>query len=661
MSLEAIRQMLSQGALEAAGEALSELAETADKSWEVWQLHGDLASRQHRHDEARLAFEQALALNPQAASLHSRLGRLLLDDLALTGALKHFEAARAYDPDALEPTLDLIELALLMGERQQAMVYLKDAMAQLQHLDQHQTQSRTLGARSFALLGQSLWLFGRWPDARAALYQALELDPHCEVAILTLLRLALRRDDQAELSRLLNLLNPDSSNSVQVLYAAGCSQYAQGDLPQARRYWRSAADQGSLAALLQLTLAGPLVSQSGDERRNWQALTLEGARLLEPESLAVVAGLTLEWPLLPQDPECGPELLACLSQSLHRVVPLLETHGAQPRPTETAGRRIGLLTSSLESPERLDWVLALFTESSQTTIDWQLFYLQPGELPAELAPWATRCFQVPDHGEALCRLLQDFDLQSLIYLDLEASLYYTALRRPVGHQFLAPTWPDDPGLPTLSLLPESPVLGRAREPGLASRADWQLPRLGHLYLCPADPCGWLPEWDLTVRELLDQDRRAFILGLRRPGTALHTRVMQRHSESLGDRAHRVRWLDVAAERLPELISLVDLVLEPWESGAVWACFQALAQGVPVLTCPGNSRRSQLSAKLLERMGLSDLVVRDTSALAGRAREWVTDRSGRVMLKERLWNARPRLLETASIIAALEAGLADIVD
>lgn len=635
--LENIRQMLAQGALDAAEKALAEAPEHSV----VFQLRGDLALRQQRRDEARLAYEQALSLNPSAADIHSQLGRLFLEDSLLESALIHFEAARAYAPEAIHPSLDLIELSLLMGERQQALIYLQDLMPRIQ-------AEPEFTARTFALLGQTLWLFGRWPEARAALLQALEVDLRCEDAALALLRLTLRRDDQAELQRTLSLFErlPLSDQATQ-LYSEGCSAWAQGDLPQARYFWRTAAEQGSLAALLQLTLAGPLVSQSIEERQNWQCLTLEAAQLLELKSW--VAGMTLEAPRLPYHPENGEALLACLGQALHKIVPEL------PDPSSVVTGRVGLICSDLNHPERLDWIVGLLSQSQSEQIDWQVLYLQPGELPHALQAWAESCFQVPDHGEALCSLIQGFELETLIYLDLDFCLYHTALRRPIKRQLLAPTWPEDPGLPQLTCLPDWALLVQAREPVLASRADWSLPRLGHLYLCPTDPRDWLPEWDANLKELLDRDRKAFVLGLIKPGTALHTRVMQRHSQTLGDRAHRVRWLEVSPERLPDLISIVDLVIEPWEASAPWAIYQALSQAVPVVVCTGQSRRSRLSLNWLKQLGLADLAS-PAGEQAARACEWVTDRSRRAMLKERLQYARARLLSQTSVVAALEAGL-----
>ncbi len=635
--LDDIRQMLSQGAFEAAEKALA----LAPEHPVVFQLRGELALRQQRRDEARLAYEQALSLNPRAADIHSQLGRLFLEDSLLEQALVHFEAARAYAPEATYTSLDLIELSLLMGERQQALIYLQDLMPRIQ-------AEPEFAARTFALLGQTLWLFGRWPEARAALLQALEIDLRCEDAGLALLRLTLRRDDQAELQRTLSLFErfPLGDQATQ-FYSEGCSAWAQGDLPQARYFWRKAADQGALAALLQLTLAGPLVSQSIEERQNWQRLTLEGAQLLEIKSW--VSGMTLEAPRLPYHPENGEAILACLGQALQKIVPEL------PEPSSSVKGRVGLICSDLHHPERLDWIVSLLSQSQSHQIDWQVLYLQPGELPQALQAWTQNCFQVPDHGEALCSFIQDFELETLIYLDLDFCLYHTALRRPIKRQLLAPTWPEDPGLPGLTCLPDWSLLAQAREPILTSRADWSLPRLGHLYLCPADPRDWLPEWDANLKELLDRDRKAFVLGLIKPGTALHTRVMQRHSQTLGDRAHRLRWLDVSPERLPDLISIVDLVLEPWEASSPWASYQALSQAVPVMVCSGQSRRSRLSLNWLKQLGLAELVS-PAGELALKASEWVTDRSRRAMLKERLQYARPRLLNQTSVVAALEAGL-----
>lgn len=663
--VERVEQLIAQGALADARETLDALLAREPDDWRLWRLSAGLAERQHLDEQALLDYERALSLDPREAGLHAALAQVLLRLGAYEAGLEHLDAARAFAPDDPAHTLVLIEYYLLRGERAQAMSYLKEALGQ-----------DPSAPRVFALLGQALWYFGRWPEARAALLQSIELDPG-EVARTALLRMALARGEHALALPL--LLEP--AHEAEGLYWQGWGHYWQGDLAQAREFWRAALLSAPAGpALLSLSLAAPLVSQTSEERRNWAGLIRQALPLLEGVRLEA---LQPQWPLAAAMPEDAPALLSeigdLFARSLDALAQAVEVDEAEskqpevPAAEQLAPYRVGLIASDLGRPELQDWLEQFLRLSAHKDLDWQLFYLHPGELPAALQPWAARFVQLPDHGEALVRMLADFGLAALLYLDLGASLYYAALRAPVPLQVLLPTWGETSGLRSLQAVASGPQTqpGPWREPGWdlpaepllalprsgeASRADWELPRLGHLYLCPVTPEAWLPEFDTVLAELLNLDRKAFVLGLKLPGSSLHTRVMQRHEQSLGDRAHRMRWLELAPERLPALIGVVDLLLEPTEAGAPWACFWALTQGVPALGCPGQSLRSRLSATWRAELDLPELSVATPAELAARAVHLVTDRTARAMLKERLLAGRERLCDQRGRVAALEARL-----
>lgn len=633
---ERLRQWIDQGALTEAGAELEQLLRQGEDG-PRWFARGELALRQGEPSVALLAYERALLMNPASALTHARLGRLLLGEKAFDAALRHFEAARAFAPEVPAHTLALIELYLLLGDRTQAMTYSKEALS----LDSG-------SAEAFALLGRTLWLYGRWPEAQAALLQSRELEPGGELAAVALLQLALRRQDHAQALALL-LDWPAGADSAEALYLQACCQYWQGDHPAARALWYAALEQGSDSALLQLTIAAPLVSLDQDSAVNWQALVEQGLELLAEQPLALDQPIL--WPLPARLPAIGVELLRCLGQRFQTLIPVAERSLAAGQ----TAFRVGLICSNLADPALSDWALQWLGLQAHDGLSRLLFYLFPGEIPPAFAPWAEQCFQVPDHGEALARLLRDFALDALLYLDLDLSLYYLALCAPAPLQLLLPTWPGESGLASLPaaqarLELEAPPLLALAHAQPSTREAWSLPMLGNLYLCPLPPQNWLPDFDPTIRAILAADRKAFVIGLQQSGTALHTRVMQRQAESLGERAHRVKWLDVPAERLPELISLVDLVVEPADDGHPWAGFQALSLGVPVLSAPGGRSRPWLA-----RLGLNELMP-ELADLAARAVDLLTDRGQRAMLRERLLAGRERLLDQADVVSRLESGL-----
>ncbi len=76
---------------------------------------------------------------------------------------------------------------------------------------------------------------------------------------------------------------------------------------------------------------------------------------------------------------------------------------------------------------------------------------------------------------------------------------------------------------------------------------------------------------------------------------------------------------IFAPRLPDKAQHIDrhrcadLFLDTFSFSAATTTTDALWAGLPVLTCPGNTAQSRLSASLLEAVGMSDTIVPDTKA------------------------------------------------
>ncbi len=111
-------------------------------------------------------------------------------------------------------------------------------------------------------------------------------------------------------------------------------------------------------------------------------------------------------------------------------------------------------------------------------------------------------------------------------------------------------------------------------------------------------------------------------------------------------------------RLPDagfraLLADADLVLDSlgWSGG--WTSLQALAQGVPVLTCAGDDLRARHSRAFLSRIGLDGaLVVGDPGAYVRRAIELAIDASARAGLAQSIAEQRALLFHDPEPTRAL---------
>jgi len=644
---EQIQAYLQQGAQEMAWQTLQAALEAQPEAAELWYLQGQWYQRNADPATAVAAFEQALNLDPTLAVAHSALGLLCLRQQALKPACQHLEAARAFAPEQPEHTLNLLEAYLALGDLNQATLYLSEAFVLAPD-----------SSRTFLLAAQLLAWIGQQSEAESAYWQSLELEPQQIQPYLELAKLLLRQQRYLQTQDLLltahqNLktpyLRPAQAAELQRLWAQ--SLYWQGDWAQARTAWREALELDfSLLSLSQFCLGLPLIWQEPTELADWETLLEQGLAVLTQQSEATPDLIAnLNWPLRHLPPAWRHQVQPSLGAWLQTSMPPLKLTCA-----ETPDCQLGLVAADLNGPEIQD-LLSLLLNNQLGTMQLRVFYLQPSQLPDCFQTWSDQFQRLPAHGPALVKALLTADVQVLAYLSLAHELLFAALQQPAPCQlWLSHSDPDGETLglaavlkPLHSPLPASPQL--PVKP--LQRRDWQLPKLAHLYGIWLPPQFWLPELDALLLQILQQDRKAFIVGLQLPDSGLHTRLMQRHSQSLGELARRVRWLALDPAEQVQVLSLLDLLLDLPEQPQAWLGFQALAQGVPVLSW--QVPEQPLATHWLTALQLPEQVLGCPQDLAQRACEIVTKPNERAMLKAHLQTQSAHWPDPSAAAVALQ--------
>ncbi len=637
-----IQRMINQGAWIAAQATISSALANDASQHSSWSLQAELYQKQEQSLLALEALEVALSLAPQTADYHERLAVLYQQIGLMDSSLEHYQAARALQP-SLQNTLNLSQALVQQGQRQQALVYTKEALV----LDPE-------NAQSYALLGQVMVLFGRFEVAQDAFQQSLSLQEDLSVSLL--LAKLLIRQGQFSLALVLLLHWQESSmqSSERLIYLKLLGQcfYWQADFPQARIYWQEALGLGfDLDVFFLASLAGPLFFFNLSEQQNWNELFQASQTLYRDWAEQMPLRLAL----------CPPVIFPFAQRSQARLAFGHHLRSIDSDP-DLLGRDpaglLGLVVSNLSDPEVLSSVWQWFSYAQEPE-RLRLFYISPADLPSPLAAWAEQTFQAPVHSEALLDFVRGFKLSGLLFFDVQAELYALAARRGAALQVYAPldavssgliqmdyflTEPDFPI--EAELWTESPLqiegvyLGQSQTFEKKTRADWGLPRLGHLYLCPVSPDAWGLDFDSVIQAILAQDRKAFLLGLCLPDSSLDTYLSQRLKERLGERmSRRVRWLNLQKQDLPGLISVVDLMLEPPGARTAWAAYQALSQGVPVLAVRESMPSFQQAAHWLKTFSLERYIV-PLDDLASSACRIVNSASERVMLVQHLSALEP---------------------
>jgi tetratricopeptide (TPR) repeat protein len=155
--------------------ASQRLLVTAPSSYQVHLLNAEILEMQEKWDEAEAEYRRVLAINPHAAGIHFRIGRLLLTRpktaTTTADAKREFDAELKVDPNNAAAEYVLGELARQAREFPEA----------IEHFSRTTKLDPTF-VDAFIGLGKSLVAAGRTPEAVAPLQSAVKLEPENPVA-----------------------------------------------------------------------------------------------------------------------------------------------------------------------------------------------------------------------------------------------------------------------------------------------------------------------------------------------------------------------------------------------------------------------------------------------------------------------------------------------
>jgi predicted O-linked N-acetylglucosamine transferase (SPINDLY family) len=166
------------------------------------------------------------------------------------------------------------------------------------------------------------------------------------------------------------------------------------------------------------------------------------------------------------------------------------------------------------------------------------------------------------------------------------------------------------------------------------RADAGLPGDAFVFACLNNPAKITPETFAAWMAILAGAPGAVLwLYEGSPGVAANLRA---EAEKAGIDPERLVFAAPAphAEHLARQ-GLADLVLDTWPYGAHTTASDALRMGVPILTLPGESFASRVSASLLTALDLPELIAEDVPAYVAAAVRLAADTPALEALKAKL--------------------------
>ncbi|MFO1311888.1 MAG: tetratricopeptide repeat protein [Burkholderiales bacterium] len=627
--------------------------------------------------------DAALAIDPGNARAWNELGILCADAGDTGRAIEAFTRATRADPGYARGWNNLGN-ALKSAERP---IEALSAFERAVSLDAKY-------ALAWANLGAMLRVAGDDHRAEEALRRALAIDPSSRVATMALAGLL---HDKSQLEAAAELFLRAARSDPKD--ASACLELAQtlaerDDLDRAREAYAEAErrDPRMLRAAIGRSLALPMVAESAATVAASREAYARGLEALERALPARASGMAfdarideLRWTnfLLAYQGEDD----RALQSRYGALVDGLTRPLAPPLPSRASGGariKVGFAGAFFRDGTAGRYFERWITDLPRDTFEVFVYHLAPGldALGQRIAARADHVRHCPRWrpSQVAPHLLEDA-LDVLVYpeLGMAAVTFALAALRLAPLQCAAWGHPVTSGLPAIDVFFSSacmePADGASHYserlvtlPGIGTRyampaahppdrARLGLPESAPLLLCPQSLFKIHPDNDALFARVLDAVPEGVLVLYEGRDPVLTTKFRSRLLRAGIDDA-RVRFIPQRShEAFLAVNASCDVMLDTlrWSGGNT--SLDAIASALPIVTLPGSFMRGRQSAGMLRTMGLDELVAGDADDYVRKAAAVATDRAYRGDLSRRIADARGRIFDDASPVAALAEFLA----
>jgi predicted O-linked N-acetylglucosamine transferase (SPINDLY family) len=552
--------------------------------------------------------------------------------------------------------------------------------------------SREADAAFQLRLAQALLALGRGAEARPHLERALQLTPVRHASRAGLFRLLVRvladLQEEAAVESLCRATLREQSDEPEALSELGLSLYRQARTEEARQqFGRLFARTGGTAARIRQLLMLPHINASNERidevraRMNAELDALLGSRLEAVPHPERDVGLTAFF--LAYHGRNDRELLSKLGRLYRQVYPVAS---AAPRRAPGARLRIGFISRFFYAHSIARTTHGLIRDLPRERFEVLVFSVagKDDEWSRRIRADCDRYVELPEDLDAARVALQSARLDVLFFADIgmDALTYFLAYWRfaPLqlttwGHpvtsgidsidafisaEGLEGTGSEDQYSEALIKLPAfyNPGYRRPATPAVRSREELGLPASGPLYLCPQFLFKLHPDFDGALAAIVRESPNAQILLLAAKREA-KDQVRVRIDAALGAQAARVRILGrMPAARYYEVLSAVDVVLDPFHFGGNNTTCEAFAFGKPIVTLPADFLRGRYTLACYREMHIDECVASSPADFARIAVSLGEERERREALSARIRERSHVLFERSDAARALADAISD---
>ncbi|MFB2919537.1 tetratricopeptide repeat protein [Aerosakkonema funiforme] len=612
---------------------------------------------------AILHYQQVLSFYPQDAEAHANLANIYLEQGFIDAAIPHYQQAIALRPDVPGIYYNLGKALLILHKYAEAIVPYQQALSLApQYLDPY------LG------LGTAFTYLFRYEEAIACFQQALAIDPNSPEAYLNW-GIALAYQNQVE-------------------KAIDCFQKALQLKPNsAPAYWENA-------------FILPIIYDTFEQIAFWrQRFCREVNQLirqtwlnssLRQSALTILNQKAINfYPAYQGYNERG--IQRKLGKFLHQLMaeeyPQWSIDLPMPRLRKNDKIRLGYISTHLRNHSVAKLIFGWLKNCDRQQFEIYIYQVAPevDAVTEKIRDCSDKFYHIYGNIEIICQQVMDDKLHILMFADIGMSplTYQIAALRLAPVQCVTWGHPVTTGLPTIDYFlsgdlmePENarshyseklfclPNIGMCYQkpeiPELSkTRADFQLRKDAIVYLCCQSLFKYLPQYDRIFAEIAQRVPQAQFTFISHDAATVNAQFQERlkrafakfdlHSEDyciLQPRMSQIEYFN--------LNLLADIFLDTFSWSGGNTTLEAIACGLPVVTCPGKFMRGRHSYGILKMMGMIETIAQNEAEYIDIAVKLALNLDWRQEIVRKTYESHSLVYEDKTCITALESFYKTIV-
>jgi predicted O-linked N-acetylglucosamine transferase (SPINDLY family) len=644
-------------------------------------------------NEAAIAhYQQALAIRPGVPGIYYNLGNAFRQQNQLESAITHYRWTLALDPNYVDAYFQLAAVLHALGKLEEAIFYYQQAIF-----------FKPNSPDAYYYLGNALLQQNRHNDAIAQYRQTLALNPQFLDTYFRLgsaLILQLQFEEATAYLQQALILHPDHPEAI---YNLGIALASQNKVDEAIGYFQKASQlkPDLVEAYWQSHLILPILYDTQQQIQFWRQRFCRGLNHLIQETL-LVTSLGRKPALTPLEKSAFTFYLGYQGLNdrglqrkygnfVHRLIAANYPQWARPLPMPPLSNRGKI---------RVGYMSAHFTEHTvaKLTIGWlkncdkerfEIYSYHIGHQTDLITEQVRACsnsfYHIYDSIESVCQQIIADNLHILVFTDIGMDARTTIIAGLRLAPIQCMTWghPVTSGLPTIDYFLSSDLMEPenaqahyceklVRLPNISifykkpsipeatkTRSDFHLSENAVIYLSCQSLFKYLPQFDPIfpqIAQRVPQAQFVFIASNTTSITAQFQSRLRRTFANLGlnseDYCMFLPKQDWVSYLNLNLVSNIFLDTFSWSGGNT--TLEAIACGLPVVTCPGEFMRSRHAYGILKMMGVTETIPQDEAEYIEIAVRLGLDTNWRQDIVRKIYERQSWLYDDRTCVTALES-------